>query len=105
MSNLILISASATVVFIVATIVVANPDDGIGWESSVLDSTTGMNKTMLTLALASVVGTILQVLLVIMCYYRQRGGASTASCVFASGGGRGYVTPQNFKFWNVTKIH
>jgi hypothetical protein len=87
MSNLILISASATVVLIVVTIVVANPDDGIGWESSVLDSM------------------ILQVLLVIVCYYRQRGGASTAPCVFASGVGRGYVTPQNFKIWNVTKIH
>jgi hypothetical protein len=58
MSNLILISASATVVLIVVTIIVANPDDGIGWESSVLDST------------------ILQVLLIIVCYYRQRGGAS-----------------------------
>jgi hypothetical protein len=95
MSNLIIISTSAAVALIIATITVANPGNGIGWECSVSDSTMGMNKTTLTLDLASVVGMDLLVLLFIMCYYHRCGRASSVPCVFASGRGKGYVTPQN----------
>jgi hypothetical protein len=77
MSNLIIISTSAAVALIIATITVANPGNGIGWECSVSDSTMGMNKTTLTLDLASVVGMDLLVLLFIMCYYHRCGRASS----------------------------
>jgi hypothetical protein len=105
MSNLILISASATITLIVVTMAVANPGNGIGWETSVSDNTIGMNKTLLAPALASVVGRDLLVLLVIVCYYRRRGGASATPCVFASGRGRGLCHTPKFQILECDYIH
>jgi hypothetical protein len=75
MNKMVLIAVELLAMNIAA----ANPGDGVGCESGVSDSTMGVNKSKITLALALASASVVGVVVVVLMWYYRRGGAGSTA--------------------------